>query len=1040
MLHCQRVAFIVALLLALVLIIAASGRESTGPRNNFTPVELDDGYILNRVERASDLWMNLTKTGILGNYGVDDDDAFFDIETDEWAPQAEYPGGSGVQYLYQAAFWIGALVEEGEDLIPRVSTATDGWLVNSGKEFIYDQSLHETGIFERSNIPGATNVWGGDIYDPEAVAHHEYIMTMYDDSPYIEDDPTDGAHRPLGIMVTIHSYAWGTTSYDQFIIVEYTVENVGEEILRNPYVGLFVDGDIGDLNIVEQRAVDDLSGYISSYQVNQEEVRIDVAYTADNDGRPVAVDSGNDFSSPAVAGIKILQLPSEDVRISYNWWVSNNILALDYGPAWSDDTSPGDWTATYGTPLGDARKYFLLSNRENDFDQVYANDLDYIANHPQEIRDDQGNVVETHQWRVPDFSNPDDLANGLDIRYLISFGPLGENVAPPEEPISTEFQPGEVINFTIAFIIGENFHQTDFPQPTNLEIDPSLFNLDDLVRYALTAQYIADQGFDVWIPYYPGNFNVVSQTDASVILGWDEFPQPVDGVNIYRRLFAEENWGDPINAELVTGTQYEDATVQAGQFYYYSACSLIGEEIVSRLAPKIYAYPGVPDPPTGLEATSAQNEVIPLTWNANTETDLDHYNIYRAPGDTFFVFLTTCTESSYLDEDVSNGVNYSYRITAVDEDGYESLPSSVVYATPMGFQEDLLVIREENTSPLNWSSALLEPFYTSLFEDVGETPDYLVTTNAGTLLEYSLQDLSNYRTVWLVSDCLSRMVWNYDYMRERNEILSSFLDLGGKLIISGQGIASKFYTQAVFGEWASVEDAGFLGTYFHADSLYAYPVPLQTAGEFIGALSVDEDYPTLNVDPDRANEMPIITMGQLKNTDVIYPNLGGEIIYTYVSDTPEISVVHGHPVGIRVSYENGLYPTVLFTFPLYAMEPRTELIMLVEQALADVRGFPPPPAVKYVRNELPEFFTLDAPYPNPFNSSATIQFAIPYSSRITLRVYNLLGQEILRLTEGRHDAGTYQTVVKADNWASGIYLINLKTDEVSLSRKIVLIR
>jgi hypothetical protein len=47
-------------------------------------------------------------------------------------------------------------------------------------------------------------------------------------------------------------------------------------------------------------------------------------------------------------------------------------------------------------------------------------------------------------------------------------------------------------------------------------------------------------------------------------------------------------------------------------------------------------------------------------------------------------------------------------------------------------------------------------------------------------------------------------------------------------------------------------------------------------------------------------------------------------------------------------------------------------------------------------------------YPNPFNPSTTIEFALPHAGYVTLRVYNVLGEEVASLITGDHAAGTFK--------------------------------
>ena len=73
-----------------------------------------------RVHKVGNMWLTITNYGIFGNQS---DASVKDPETGLSAPSCEYPGGSGMEYLFQGALWVGAIV--GEDTL--VSNGHDGW-------------------------------------------------------------------------------------------------------------------------------------------------------------------------------------------------------------------------------------------------------------------------------------------------------------------------------------------------------------------------------------------------------------------------------------------------------------------------------------------------------------------------------------------------------------------------------------------------------------------------------------------------------------------------------------------------------------------------------------------------------------------------------------------------------------------------------------------------------------------------------------------------------------------------------------------------
>ncbi len=88
----------------------------------------------------------------------------------------------------------------------------------------------------------------------------------------------------------------------------------------------------------------------------------------------------------------------------------------------------------------------------------------------------------------------------------------------------------------------------------------------------------------------------------------------------------------------------------------------------------------------------------------------------------------------------------------------------------------------------------------------------------------------------------------------------------------------------------------------------------------------------------------------------------------------------------------------------------------------------------------PGTFVLFPNYPNPFNPSTEIQFDVPKSSFVTLRVYNLLGQEIAVLVNEERRMGHYQVQFNGSNHPSGIYFYRLTAGNYSAVRKMVLMK
>ena len=88
----------------------------------------------------------------------------------------------------------------------------------------------------------------------------------------------------------------------------------------------------------------------------------------------------------------------------------------------------------------------------------------------------------------------------------------------------------------------------------------------------------------------------------------------------------------------------------------------------------------------------------------------------------------------------------------------------------------------------------------------------------------------------------------------------------------------------------------------------------------------------------------------------------------------------------------------------------------------------------------PTEFSLSQNYPNPFNPSTTIEYSIPESGNVKLKVYNSLGEEVETLVNKFEEAGTYKINFDASSITSGIYFYKLDIGSHSQVKKMILLK
>jgi len=91
-------------------------------------------------------------------------------------------------------------------------------------------------------------------------------------------------------------------------------------------------------------------------------------------------------------------------------------------------------------------------------------------------------------------------------------------------------------------------------------------------------------------------------------------------------------------------------------------------------------------------------------------------------------------------------------------------------------------------------------------------------------------------------------------------------------------------------------------------------------------------------------------------------------------------------------------------------------------------------------NSVPEGYALGQNYPNPFNPSTVINFSIPESGLVTLKVFNMLGQEVAELVNDVKSAGSYSASFDATELTTGIYVYTIHVDNFVATKKMMLIK
>jgi len=110
---------------------------------------------------------------------------------------------------------------------------------------------------------------------------------------------------------------------------------------------------------------------------------------------------------------------------------------------------------------------------------------------------------------------------------------------------------------------------------------------------------------------------------------------------------------------------------------------------------------------------------------------------------------------------------------------------------------------------------------------------------------------------------------------------------------------------------------------------------------------------------------------------------------------------------------------------------QTALTKVFDFEIATFSGMPDP-------SGFPGEFSLDQNYPNPFNPSTTIRYGLANRSHVTLRVFNILGQQVAQLVHGGVESGYHRVQFDGNGLSSGVYFYRLQAGEFVQTRKLLL--
>jgi len=183
--------------------------------------------------------VNVTNAGTIGRPNVRNDP--------QGPPSMEYPRGSGVEHLFEAGIWIGAIKNGQISVSTGAVDDASGYAVGkAGFEF---SPMPGMPVITRSSLPGSP------VFSTAAKAHQEYVLNFTDEFTIVpgSTQPIANHLQPLNARVRLETYAWNFPFADYFTIFNYTITNNDNAAWDSVYLGHWSDLVVRNVKVTNDR-------------------------------------------------------------------------------------------------------------------------------------------------------------------------------------------------------------------------------------------------------------------------------------------------------------------------------------------------------------------------------------------------------------------------------------------------------------------------------------------------------------------------------------------------------------------------------------------------------------------------------------------------------------------------------------------------------------------------------------------------------------------------------------------------------------------
>jgi hypothetical protein len=427
--------------------------------------------------------------------------------------------------------------------------------------------------------------------------------------------------------------------------------------------------------------------------------------------------------------------------------------------------------------------------------------------------------------------------------------------------------------------------------------------------------------------------------------------------------------------------------------------------------------------PVLLSAEAASENQIALNWDGDSAGILG-YRIYSSQDGSNWTMILNEANCKYTSAEVAiNNSEKYFRVASVKNDSpdfSESNWSNVLGASYSDSEKKALIVNGFERETGSWQgdgNSFVVKYGRALKE---LAIDFVSIKNSE--LQNNLFQLENYDYVfWILGD---ESTGDETFNTIEQQLVKNYLNSGGSLFVSGSEIGWDLYYKG------SASDKDFYNNFLKANYISDDAASSSVLGvensamdgcEFNIGQTYEEDYP-----------------------DEIGAFSGSALCMNYSNDSGAGVQFAGYFDSSKVQSS-----LIYLAFPLESTADDESFNLVISNS---IDYFNSNPVLVENQHQVISSFSLEQNYPNPFNPTTKIRYAIPLlagdeslsasggGGLVTLKVYDILGNEVAILVDEYKPAGNYEINFNAEKLSSGVYFYTLTADEYFASKKLILLK